>query len=132
MAYIHVYRNSPTAGGTDGQAVSEGDQTNPIVFGPLNADNNEESVAATLALRCDSGYHTSGNVIIALTGSTASKMALSADGTTWGAYGDSLVLSSMIGAVNTLFYAKSKATAGETPIDDTAVKFAVSATITPV
>jgi len=37
----------------------------------LNATNNEESPAIKLALRCESGYQTTGDVIVELVGSTA-------------------------------------------------------------
>ena len=52
MAYIHVYKNNPTATGTDGTQVSEGDGTQAISI-TLNATNNEESAPIKLALRCD-------------------------------------------------------------------------------
>ena len=50
MAYIHVYKNNPTAAGTDGTQVSEGDGTQAISV-TLNAINNEESAPIKLALR---------------------------------------------------------------------------------
>lgn len=47
IAYIHVNKNSPTAGGTDGTMVSEGSGATPISV-TLNATNNEESTLIRL------------------------------------------------------------------------------------
>jgi hypothetical protein len=187
--YLHLYKNSPTAGGTDGQLVSEtisstlsaativgattitvADATNfntsglaikigtesttvtsvsgnvitvpaltaihangetvintaagsnSITFGPLDATAGAESAAQTLAIRTDSGYLTGAVTTLTSSGTNAADVALSADGTTWGAYGAVLTLASGIAAVNTLFYAKTKAVAGENPQNDTTIK----------
>ena len=68
MAYIHVYM-TPTAGGTDGIQVSEGTGLQPISV-TLNATNNEESTPIKLALRCDSGFQTNGNITVSVVGTT--------------------------------------------------------------
>lgn len=128
MAYIHLYKDNPTAGGTNGTLVSEGDGSSPVTV-TLNATNNEESSAITLALRCESGYQTVGNTTITPTGTTASKWALSSNGTTWSDYGSALIISTTIGATNTLIYAKAKASSDETPMNDTSVDFQIQATI---
>ena len=71
MAYINVYNNNPTTGGTDGNAVSQnGAQTNPVSV-TLDASISQ-SDTVKLALRCDSGYQTVGNTTIAASGTTAS------------------------------------------------------------
>lgn len=130
MAYLHIYKNNPTAGNADGSQVSEGTGANPITIGPIN---NSESAAQTLAIRCETGYTTGADTTITPTGTTADKWALSADNVTWGAYGAALTLAAGITAVNTLFYVKAKATAGEAPQNDTTVDLAVSCnTITAV
>lgn len=133
MAYIHIYKNNPTAGGTDGQLVSEGDGSNPITVGPLNATNNEESAPVKLAVRCDSGYQTSGNTTIQPVGTTAAKWALAPDNGgspgTWTSWGGTLTISSTIGATNTIFWLKAKATSDEVPANDTSVDLQVTATI---
>ena len=67
---IHLYKNNPTAGTADGSPVSEGTGLNPIATTGLNSANNEESVAIKLALRCDAGYNTSGNITITPIGTT--------------------------------------------------------------
>lgn len=136
MAYIHVYKNNPTAGGTDGQQVSEGDGSNPVIVGPLNATNNEESAPIKLAVRCEAGYTTSGDTTITPTGTTAAKWALAPDNGdapgAWGAYGAALTISTAIVATNTLFWAKAKATSDETPTNDASVKLQVAAVIAAV
>lgn len=128
MAYIHLYKDNPTAGGTNGTLVSEGDGSSPVTV-TLNATNNEESSAITLALRCESGYQTVGNTTITPTGTTASKWALSSNGISWSDYGSALIISTTIGATNTLIYTKAKASSDETPMNDTSVDFQIQATI---
>lgn len=120
--YIHLYRNNPTAGGVDGNLVSEGDGSNPITSASSVTTGNESEVI-TLAARCETGYTTSGNAVITPTGTTATYWSLSLDGVTWLAYGAALTIASTITAVNTLFYAKYKAAAGENPATDKTVSF---------
>ncbi|AZV56080.1 hypothetical protein [Clostridium sp. AWRP] len=133
---IHVYQGSVTSGGTDGTQVSEGTETAPIIVGPLNATNNEESSAIKLAIRCDAGYNSSGNAVITPTGTTADKWALAPDNAgvagSFGTYGSALTISSVIGTTNTLFWVKAKASNTETPANDTSVDLVVNATINAV
>ena len=132
MAYIHVYQGATiTSGGTEGTLVSEGTGLSPISI-TLNATNNQISDPIKLALRCETGYQTTGNCVITPTGTTATKWALSLDGVTFGAYGDPLTITSVIGATNTIFYSKAKSTSDETPINDTSVDLEVTATIEAV
>jgi hypothetical protein len=119
--YLHLYKNNPTAGGTDGSPVSEGTGLNPIATNALNAAINEESTIIKLALRCEVGYNTSGDITITPTGTTSSKWALSADGITWGAYGAVLTITTVIGVVNTIIYCKAKAISGESVVNDSSV-----------
>lgn len=121
MAYVHLYRGNPTAGATDGSQVSEGTESNPITTPALNLTTNEESAAIKLGIRCDAGYNTSGNTTITPMGTTANKWALSPDGITWGAYGAVLTIATVIGTVNTIFYAKAKAVSTESPVNDVSV-----------
>jgi hypothetical protein len=51
---------------------------------------------------------------------------------TTGGYGAALTISSAIGATNTLFYAKAKATSDESPANDTSVDLQVQATVAAV
>ena len=137
MADIHIYKGTVTAGGTDGTLVSEGGaQTSPITVGPLNATNNEVSTDQKLAIRCDIGFATSGSTTITPTGTTAAKWALAPDNAgsagTYGAYGAALTISSVINAVNTIFWTKAKATSDESPVNDVSVSLQVSATVAAV
>lgn len=133
---IHIYQGAVTSGGTNGTQVSEGTETSPIIVGPLNATNNEESAAIKLAVRCDAGYNTSGNTVITPTGTTADKWALAPDNAgvagSFGAYGSALTISSVVGTTNTLFWVKAKASNTENPVNDTSVDLVVSATINAV
>lgn len=130
--YAHVYKNNPTAGAADGSLVSEGDNSNPVVAGPLDASKNEESAVIKLAIRCEAGYNTVGETVIALTGTSADKWALSLNGSNWGDYGASLTIPTAITTVNTVFYAKAKAVSTENPVNDTTVKMTVNAMFVPV
>ncbi|WP_378955373.1 hypothetical protein [Pelosinus sp. sgz500959] len=130
--YLHVYKNNPTEGGVDGSQVSEGTELNPITTSALNGTNNEESASIKLALRCDTGYNTSGNTTVAPMGASASKWTLSIDGTTWGAYGAALTISTVIGVINTVFYCKAKAVSGESPANDVSVDLQISGNVVAV
>jgi len=137
LANIHVYKGTVTTGGTNGTLVSEaGAQTSPIIIGPLNATNNEVSTDQKLAIRCDTGYVTTGDTVITPTGTTSAKWALAPDNAgsagTYGAYGAALTLSSAIDATNTIFWAKAKATSDESPVNDTAVALQTTATVAAV
>jgi len=62
MAYIHTYLNG-SSGGTDGTLVSEGTGLSPITC-TLNSTNNEVSSPIKLAIRCDSGYQSTSDIVI--------------------------------------------------------------------
>jgi hypothetical protein len=118
MAYINVYNNNPTTGGTDGNVVSQnGAQTNPVSV-TLDASISQ-SETVKLALRCDSGYQTVGNTTIAASGTTASKWSFCL--TENGTYTSTLTISTTIGTTNTIFYAKADSASSETPTTDTSV-----------
>jgi len=123
--YIHLYKNNPTVGGTDGSQVSEGTGLNPITTNLLNSANNEESSAIKLALRCDAGYKTAGSVIIVPVGTTLNKWCLSLDGVTWGGYGAVLTVSTVVTAVNTIIYCKAKSDNSEKPTSDISVSLQI-------
>ena len=64
-----IYKNNPTAGAQDGSKVSEGDGSNPIMIGALDAATNEVSNGVTLAIRCDEGFaNVDSNAVISLAG----------------------------------------------------------------
>lgn len=102
----------------------------------LNATNNEISTDQKLALRCETGYTTTGNTVITPTGTSAAKWALAPDNAgspgTYGAYGAALTITDAIGATNKLFWAKAKSTSDEIPVNDITVNFNLTATIAAV
>lgn len=61
--YIHLYMNSPTAGSADGTKVSEDHAFTSPISAVLNASNNESKLIK-LAIRCEKGYETVGNVTL--------------------------------------------------------------------
>lgn len=61
MAYFNLYKNNPTAGGTDGSKVVSG---NPIITPYVDLASSEMAVVK-LAARCDPGYATLQNTVIA-------------------------------------------------------------------
>ena len=125
-----------TGGGTDGTLVSENTGLAPITTAVLNATNNEIGDPIKLALRCETGYNTSGNTTITPTGTSAAKWALAPDNAgspgAFGSYGTALTISSTINTTNQLFWARAKATSDETPVNDSSVDLVVSATIIAV
>lgn len=72
-SYLKLYKGSPTAGGTDGTEVSQ-DRT---LTSPVSATLDKtiaETKTVKLALRCDSGYQTTGDSVV---------IARYWDGTAW-------------------------------------------------
>lgn len=61
--YYHLYMNNPTAGAVDGTQVSEDHAFTAPISAVLNASNNESKLIK-LAIRCESGYETVGNITI--------------------------------------------------------------------
>lgn len=124
--YINVYKNNPTADGTDGTAVSTGGAyTDPITVS-LDASQSE-SKKVKLAIRCETGYKTSGNTVIADSGDTNDrwKLCLTENGT----YTDSITISSTIGTTNVIFWAQASSANTESPSTDRSVSLQVTATI---
>lgn len=116
--------NNPTAGGTDGTAISTGDYTAPLSF-TLDAAQSETKTA-TLAIRTGAGYQTSGNTVISDSNDTADKWKLSLDGVTWS---DTIVFSDTITATNTTFYVKASSDSSESPQTDRSAKLNVQAIV---
>lgn len=61
--YYHLYMNNPTAGAADGTKVSEDHAFTAPISAVLNASNNESKLIK-LAIRCESGFETVGNVTV--------------------------------------------------------------------
>ena len=116
--YINVYTNNPTAGGTDGTAVStDGAFTAPISFS-LDASQNEEQVQK-LAIRTESGY-VAKDLTIADNGDTDDRVKLC--WTEGGTFDDGIIAASDISTVNTVFYVTASSADSEQPQTDRSVK----------
>lgn len=126
-SYINIYKNNPTAGGTDGTAVStDGTFTAPIEFA-LDASKNEVAVQP-LAIRTESGYIAT-DVTISDNNDTDDriKLCLTENGT----FADSLSIGS-VSAVNSIFYVKASSADTENPQTDKSVSLKVSGVIASV
>ena len=126
-AYINIYKNNPTAGATDGTAVStDGTFTAPISF-TLDASQNE-SQTLKLAVRTESGYVAT-DVTITDQNDTDDRLKLCL--TENGTFADTISIGS-VSAVNTIFYARASSADTETPQTDTSANFVVSAVVASV
>ena len=123
-AYLNLYNNNPTEGGTDGTAISTGDFSNPISFS-LDASQSETQVQ-TLAIRTESGYIAASGTTISDVDDSSDFWKLSLDNSTWS---DTIVFSDTITATNTLFYIKASSESTESPQTDKSVSFRVTAKI---
>ena len=119
---IHAYYN--------GQLISEGDLSNPLVVGPLNASDNEVSNPIAIELKCDEGYKTLGSTSISFEGTTASKWSICR--TESGNYTSSLSISDLITSSGLTVYVKAQATADEMPKNDTSVSIKIAIVIQAV
>lgn len=125
--YINVYMNNPTAGATDGTAVSTGGTfTAPINF-TLDASANEAKTVK-LGIRTETGYVASG-VSIADQNDTDDRLKLCL--TENGTFADSISIGS-VSAVNTIFYARASSADTENPQTDRSVSFRVTGMLAAV
>ena len=125
--FINVYMNNPTAGGTDGTAVStDGAFTAPISF-TLDASQNETQTVQ-LAIRTTSGYKAT-NVTIADNGDTNDRMKLCM--TAGGSFADSISVGS-VSAVNTIFFLQASSADTENPQTDRSISLDVTCKIASV
>jgi hypothetical protein len=122
MAYIHVYHN--------GQKISEGDGTNPLVIGPLNASENEVSEPKALQIKCEPGFKTYGDTTVSFEGPTADKWMICE--TEHGSYTSSLTISTEVDENGKTVYVKGKATDTESPANDVTVDILLSTVIQAV
>lgn len=126
-AFLNIYMNAPTEGGTDGTAVSTGDMTAPLSF-TLDATQNEVA-SDTIAVRCESGYQTSSDTVISVVSDTSNFWALSLDGANWST---SVTFTDTIVTTNHIFYVKASSSDSELPHNDTSVKLRVQTVIAAV
>lgn len=124
--YINLYMDNPTAGGTDGTAVSTGDtETSPISV-TLDATKSESKILP-IGIRTEKGYKTSGDTTITFEGDTKDKWSVSDKAT--GDFSDTLTISDSIGNANKIFYIKASSTSDEKPSNDKSVNVKVSTKI---
>lgn len=135
--YISIYGNNPTAGKTDGTAISEGGSyTNPLSV-TLDATKNEAAYIKC-AVRCVTGYSTVGDTVIAFDGSSKEKWSVAEDHnftaeTAKGAiYRESLTISDSIDSTNTIFWVKVEASEDEEPSNDKNTQIMMSTKIQAV
>lgn len=128
-AFLNLYAGNPTAGGTDGTAIStDGAQTAPLTM-TLDASQNETK-KAKIGIRCESGYQAMAGTVIQDYNDTSDcwKFSLTENGT----FADSITLASGIDTGNTIFWAQASSSSLESPTRDTSVSIRVNATIEAV
>lgn len=136
MALLKIYGDSPTADGTDGTAISEsGTLTNPITATLTVTEEDAATAVVKCALRCDSGYQTSGSFDLTLVDAetkseyTGEDLTISKAADLDGTWSSSLTFDDSIGATNTLFYVKFHADAGTLPTTNTSVQLMHNAVV---
>jgi hypothetical protein len=137
---IKIYKNNPTAGGTDGTLVSSGTGLNPIESGAIKVPESgyAEGNWIKLAVRCDAGYETvedslrharisiedsAGVTLWQLAPDNAGSAGTPED------WGDPLDFLTKIGDTNTIFWARARVASTEEPANDESVDIQVAATI---
>ena len=134
---IAIYKalavGTPTTGGTDGVMLSNGDRTVPKSI-RLNCLINEISPPQKMAIRCANLYTTLGSTTINIVGATADMWALALDaGGTPDAFqpwGDPLVITTPVRAVNTIFWLKARASSAELPSLDSCCSLEIDCSVT--
>lgn len=123
--YINLYMGDVTEGGTDGTQVSlDGAGTSPLAFSLDATDTTKQSNILPVAIRCESGYATTGDTVITFKGTNAGLWGVAAKQSD--AFSSSYTISSSIGAKNVLFYVQAKVNSDEKPLNDTSVKIQVT------
>jgi hypothetical protein len=110
--YINVYKDNPTANGTDGTPISYGgDFTSPISV-ELDATINESKIYK-LGVRCTDGFKTTDKVILQANSNADKviKLSLNQDGP----FTETLEINDTIKNKNAIFYAKFSTTGNEDP-----------------
>jgi hypothetical protein len=137
---IKIYKNNPTAGGTDGTLVSSGTGLNPIESGTIKVPESgyAEGNWIKLAVRCDTGYETvedsSRHARISIEDSAGVTLWQLAPDNAGSAgtpedWGDPLDFLTKIGDTNTIFWARARVASTEEPANDKSVDIQVAATI---
>lgn len=139
---IKVYKDNPTAGGTDGTLVSSGTWDEAIHSGAIKVPDEgyQEGEWIKLAVRCDSTYETvedeARHARLSIEDSThvdkwqlAPDDAGSADEYNAEDWGDPYDFLSKIDDTNTIFWARARVAHTEEPDNDTSVQIQVAAVI---
>lgn len=128
-SYINVYKNNPTAGGTDGTAIStNGNFTAPLNF-TLDASIGESAVQKC-AIRTEAGYTTSGTTTITDYNDTNDRLKLC--WTENGTFADSISTANAITDENTIFYVQAGSSTAESPTTDRGISIKVSCVVAAV
>lgn len=131
--YMNLYAGTVTDGATDGDRIKLGAaDTDPGVLPltvALNASTSESKVVP-VAIRCETGFETSGNVTISFQGTNAAKWTVC--DTAAGTFASTLTISTTIGATNKVFYVKASSDTSENPANDTSVTIHAEAAIAAV
>lgn len=140
--FIKLYGGTVTEGDVDGTEISENMTQNSPVSMSLNA-KVAEAKAVKLALRCEEGFQTSGDVVISAnrydgtnyvtTGGNIDKFRFAADtgfatpaaAMANGNWGTTLTISDVIGATNHTFWMKVMSDITQTPTKDTSISIHV-------
>lgn len=131
---IKIYKDNPTAGAQNGTLVSSGTGLAPIQTGNLKANTNEISAAIKLAVRCDAGHVTTGDVAVSIIDSGGvDKWSLAPDNAgapgAFGAWGAGLSITGPVSDVNAIFWARARAVDTEEPVNDNSVQIRAEAEI---
>jgi hypothetical protein len=134
---IELIMNNPTAGGTNGQVVSESTQQFPI-----NVIVNTKYANFTIvkmALRCTEGHQTTGTTLVSFSGATASMWGVAPDDSyvdeaaaEEATFTESLQISSVIGDTNHIIWFKVSTDGTEDAMVDTSVVVNVYGHVVPV
>lgn len=137
-AYINLYMNNPTAGSTDGTAISTDNAENAPLTAVLDASQDESKIMKC-AVRCESGYEANAGVRILASGETQRKWTFALDNNYADAeaaasafYAPEITFPDAIGTTNTIFWAKAASSSDESPGNDISVNIQCRATIAPV
>ena len=115
--YVNIYKDNPTADGTDGTAVSMGNSYENAICFALDAEQNE-SKTMRCAIRTEAGYIVKDVVISDLNdGNDRFKLCKTSDGT----FTDEISFT-QVTAVNSIFYVKGSSVNTEQPQTDRSVK----------
>lgn len=124
---IRLYIENPMAGGTNGKEISESTQEFPLNVVVNTGEANHTIVKA--ALRCDTGYRTTGPTEITFSGATAARWQIADDDNfaneemaELATFSDHLEIEDTIGDTNHIVWLKISATASEEAQVDTSVK----------